>query len=192
MVTCRGVFAHVPVAGFYPGGVVHDPVHDGVGVGAATEPLVPVLLGVLGGEQGAAGVVAAFHELEQERAEALLGRVEQPSVEREDRVRAVSFEQFRASLGLVGGLSPFLLEVRDADVACPVPVAARLSGQGADDPAFAGPAVALGYVCSIESGPCERMERFQFPVVPRLGDNRLGCGVNGLIMSDGSSDRGIT
>lgn len=62
VVVCRwlpagGVFAHVPVAGFYPGGVVHDPVHDGVGVDAATESLVPVLLGVLGGEQGAAGVV---------------------------------------------------------------------------------------------------------------------------------------
>ena len=72
------VFPHVVVAGFYPGGVVHDPVHDGVGVGAASESLVPVLLGVLGGEQGAAGVVSAFHELEQEAAEAFLGRVEQP------------------------------------------------------------------------------------------------------------------
>lgn len=26
--------------------------------------------------------------------------------------------------------------------------------------------------------------------VPRLGDNRLGCGANGLIMCDGPSDRG--
>ena len=104
--------------------VLCTPVHDGVGVGAATESLMPVLLGVLGGEQGASGVVAAFHELEQEGSEAFLGRVEQPFVEREDRVGAVAFEQSGPSLGFVRGLPPFLLEVGDADVACPVPVAA--------------------------------------------------------------------
>lgn len=41
------VFAHVVVAGFQPGGVVYDPVHDGVGVGASSESLAPVLPGLL-------------------------------------------------------------------------------------------------------------------------------------------------
>ncbi len=97
--------------------------------------------------------MAAFHELEQEGAEAFLGRVEQPFVEGEDRVRAVAFEQFRASLGLVGGLTPFLLEVGDADVAGTVPVAARLTRQGADDSALAGPAVALGDDVAVSRDP---------------------------------------
>lgn len=49
-------------------------------MGAVDESLVPVLLEVLGGEQGAVGVVAAFHKLEQEGAEAFLGRVMRPSL----------------------------------------------------------------------------------------------------------------
>ncbi|MGD8214485.1 hypothetical protein [Aestuariimicrobium sp. Y1814] len=42
-----GVFAHVVGAGFDPDGVVDDAVHDGVGVDAGAEALVPVLLLVL-------------------------------------------------------------------------------------------------------------------------------------------------
>lgn len=49
------MFPHVVVAGFQLGGVAHNPFHDGVGVGAASDSLAPVLLGVLGGEQGGAG-----------------------------------------------------------------------------------------------------------------------------------------
>lgn len=75
------------------------------------------------------------------------------STGREDRVRAVAFEQSGPSLGLVGGLTPFLLEVGDADVAGTVPVAARLTRQGADDPALAGPAVALGDDVAVSRDP---------------------------------------
>ena len=110
--------------------------------------------GVLGGEQDAAGVVASFHELEQEGAEAFLGRVEQPFVEREDGVAAVAFEQSGASLRFVGGLSPFLLEVGDADVSGAVPVAACLTGKRADDPAFTAAAVALGDDVAVAFDPC--------------------------------------
>lgn len=51
------MFPHVVVAGFQLGGVAHNPFHDGVGVGAASDSLAPVLLGVLGGEQGGAGII---------------------------------------------------------------------------------------------------------------------------------------
>ena len=44
------VFSHVVAAGLDPDGVVHDAVHDRVGVNAGTEALVPILLGVLGAE----------------------------------------------------------------------------------------------------------------------------------------------
>jgi len=45
-----GVFSHVVAAGLDPDGVVHDAVHDRVGVDSRTEALVPVFLGVLGAE----------------------------------------------------------------------------------------------------------------------------------------------
>ena len=48
---------HVRLSHLYPRGVVDDAVHDGVGVGAASDSLAPVLLGVLGGEQGGAGII---------------------------------------------------------------------------------------------------------------------------------------
>ena len=51
------MFPHVVVAGFQLGGVAHNPFHDGVGVGAASDSLAPVPLGVLGGEQGGAGII---------------------------------------------------------------------------------------------------------------------------------------
>lgn len=169
MVTCRACVPHIPFAVFYPDGVVHDPVHDGVGVDAASESLVPVLLGVLGGEQGAAGVVAAFHELEQKGAEAFLGQVEQPFVEREGRVAAVSSEQFGSALGFVGGLRPFFLEVRDADAAGAVPVAACLAGKRADDPAFPAAAVALGDDVAVAFDPCAIDEAHAMFIDKRIG-----------------------
>ena len=43
-----GVFSHIVAAGLDPDGVVHDAVHDRVGVNPRTEALVPILLGVLG------------------------------------------------------------------------------------------------------------------------------------------------
>ena len=45
-----GVFSHVVAAGLDPDGVVHDAVHDRVGVDPGNESLVPILLGVLGAE----------------------------------------------------------------------------------------------------------------------------------------------
>ena len=45
-----GVFSHAVAAGLDPDGVVHDTVHDRVGVNPGTETLVPILLGVLGAE----------------------------------------------------------------------------------------------------------------------------------------------
>jgi hypothetical protein len=39
-----GVLAHVVVAGIDQDGVVHDAVHDGIGVNSGAEPLVPVFL----------------------------------------------------------------------------------------------------------------------------------------------------
>jgi len=45
-----GVFSHVVAAGLDPDGVVHNAVHDRVGVNPRTEALVPILLGVLGAE----------------------------------------------------------------------------------------------------------------------------------------------
>ena len=45
-----GVFSHVVAAGLDPDGVVHDTVHDRVGVNSGTESLMPIFLGVLGAE----------------------------------------------------------------------------------------------------------------------------------------------
>ena len=68
LLTRGGVFAHVHVAGLDPEGVVDDAVHDGVGVDSGAEPLVPVLLGVLGAEHGGGVSVASLEELEQQSA----------------------------------------------------------------------------------------------------------------------------
>lgn len=54
------VASHVVVAGAHPDGVVHDAVHDRVGVRAAPEPFVPVLLLVLGAEDRAAGCLCSM------------------------------------------------------------------------------------------------------------------------------------
>jgi hypothetical protein len=55
-----GMFTHVVVAGVDPDGVVHDAVHFRIGVHPGAEPLVPVLFGVLGAEDGRGGVVPAL------------------------------------------------------------------------------------------------------------------------------------
>ena len=83
------MFAHVGAAGFDPDGVVDDAVHDRVGVDSAAEALVPVLLRVLGAEHGRGGVVAAFEELEEHASDAVIGAVEEPFVDHEERERGV-------------------------------------------------------------------------------------------------------
>lgn len=57
-----GVLAHVVAAGVDPDGVVDDAVHDRIGVDSRAEALVPVLLRVLGAEDGRGGVVAALEQ----------------------------------------------------------------------------------------------------------------------------------
>lgn len=147
------VASHVVVAGAHPDGVVHDAVHDRVGVRAAPEPFVPVLLLVLGAEDRAAGVVAAFHELEEEPAELVVRTVEQPFVEHEQRVRRVAFEDLGPSLGLVARDEPFLLEVRHPDVARADPVAARLSGDRVGEPCLARSGVSLEHHVPVSADP---------------------------------------
>lgn len=71
----RLVSAHVVVAGVDGDGVVDDAVHDRVGGHVSSEPPVPVLDGVLCAEHGAGGVVAVFHDLEEEGAHAFVGLV---------------------------------------------------------------------------------------------------------------------
>lgn len=61
-----------------------DTVEDRVGLGIAVETARPVLLRVLGAEDRAAGVLAAFHDLVDERADGGPGFVDEPFVEDEE------------------------------------------------------------------------------------------------------------
>lgn len=69
-----GVLAHVVVASIDPDGVMHDAVHDGIGVDPGAEPLVPVFFGVLGAEYGRCSVVPSFKQFQQHAAHALVRR----------------------------------------------------------------------------------------------------------------------
>lgn len=68
-----GVFAHVVAAGFDPDRVVHDPVHDGIGMNARSETLVPILLSVLGAEHCRGGVVTPFEQFQEHAAHGFVG-----------------------------------------------------------------------------------------------------------------------
>lgn len=57
------VLPHVGLAHVDPDRVVHDPVHDGVGVHPAAESRVPVLLLELGAEYGRGRAVPQLHQL---------------------------------------------------------------------------------------------------------------------------------
>lgn len=69
---------HVGLAHVDPDRVVHDPVHDGVGMHPATEPRVPVLLLELRAEDGRGGAVPQLHQLQQHRPELCVRLVQQP------------------------------------------------------------------------------------------------------------------
>lgn len=56
------MLAHVVRAGVDPEGVVHDAVHDRVGMHSEAGALVPVLLSVLRAKDGGAGVVAPLQQ----------------------------------------------------------------------------------------------------------------------------------
>lgn len=84
---------HVHLPHFYPRGVVDDAVHDGVGVDAAAEPGMPVLLLELRTEDRGSLLVSPLHHLEDEGAEALVELLEQPLVQHEQpEVRHLSHE----------------------------------------------------------------------------------------------------
>ena len=63
---------HVRLAHVDPDRVVHDPVHDRVGVDPAAEPRVPVLLLELGAEDGRGGAAPQLHQLQQHVLDAVL------------------------------------------------------------------------------------------------------------------------
>lgn len=133
-----GVGAHVVVAGFYPCAVVDDAVEDRVGSWTAVESAGPVLLPVLGAEDGAAGVLAAFHDLVDEPAHGRVGFVDEPFVEDEESAAADLADEFGLGAGFEAGGLPLLGQVGHADVEGAVPVAACLACEGVGDPGLAG------------------------------------------------------
>lgn len=85
-----------------------DAVEDSVGPGIAVEAARPVLLRVLGAEDRAAGVLAAFHDLVDERADGGPGFVDGPFVGDEELVGGEFPDGFRASHGFVAGDGPLV------------------------------------------------------------------------------------
>lgn len=112
---------HVGLAHVDPDRVVHDPVHDGVGMHPAAEPRVPVLLLELGAEYGRGRAVPQLHQLQQHRPELGVRPVEQPLVYHEQAERPVLADELALAAGPVTPLAPEVLEVGLADVARPHP-----------------------------------------------------------------------
>ena len=106
---------HVHLARLDPNRVVHYPVHDGIGVNAAAQPGVPVLLLVLSAEDRGLAVAPQFHELHDHAPEVVVGLVQQPLVQHKDLEAAVFPDGLpRRPRTQLGG-PPFLLQVRDPD-----------------------------------------------------------------------------
>lgn len=80
---------HVGLAHVNPDRVVHDPVHDRVGMYPAAEPRVPVLLLELGAEDGRCRAVPRLHQLQQHGPELRVRLVEQPFVDHQQPERTV-------------------------------------------------------------------------------------------------------
>ena len=87
-----GVLAHFEGAGLDPEGILHDAVHNRVGVNSGAETPVPVLLGVLGAEHRRGVAVAAFEELQQHASHDLIrgSRIHSSST---SRVKAAYFSR---------------------------------------------------------------------------------------------------
>lgn len=102
---------HVHLSHLYPRGVVDDAVHDGVGVDAAVEPGMPVLLLELRAEDRGGLLESPLHHLEHEGAEALVGLLEQPFVQHEQlEVRHLPHE-LGVAPGLIDGEPALLYSV---------------------------------------------------------------------------------
>ena len=112
---------HVRLAHVDPGRVVHDPVHNRVGVDPAAEPRVPVLLLELGAEDCRGGAVPQLHQLQQHGPELRVRLVEQPLVDHEQPERAVLADELALAAGALPALPPEVLEVELPDVARPDP-----------------------------------------------------------------------
>lgn len=130
------VLAHVVVSGADGDAVVDDAVHDRVRGDVAVEALVPVLDWVLGAEHRARGVVAEFHDLQEEGAHAFVGFVEEPFVQDEERVVGVFADELVYAGGFVRGRVELFGEVGHARVQGPVGLPARLFDDRAWRPAL--------------------------------------------------------
>lgn len=128
---------HVVVAGVDGDAVVDDAVHDRVDGHIAPELLVPVLDGVLRAEHGDDGVVAVLQYLEQEGAHPVVGLVEEPFVQYEQRVRAVLADELVRAGRFAGDGVELFGEVGHARVQGPVGVPACLFDDRAREPALA-------------------------------------------------------
>lgn len=112
---------HVGLAHVDPDRVVHNPVHNGVGMHPAAEPQVPVLLLELRAEYGRGRAVPQLQQLQQHRPELSIRPVEQPLVDHQQAERPVLADELALSARPVAALPPEVLEVGLADVARPHP-----------------------------------------------------------------------
>lgn len=180
--------AHVGLPGPHPDAVVHDPVHDRVGVHPAAEPGVPVLLAVLGAEDRGRAAVAQPHQLEQERDHPVVRPVQQPLAQDQERVLGERAHQLRHALGPLPRGVDALIQVGHPEVERAQPPGAGLPGERAGEPRLAragGPAYhdvaapldngaggELGRERPVEASPLRVAERAQ--VVPRVAQVRPG------------------
>ena len=72
--------------------------HDRIGADARAEPGMPVLLRVLGAEHRRAGVVAAFKQFQQHGAHVVVGMVQEPFIDHEQRERGILPQELRVAL----------------------------------------------------------------------------------------------
>ena len=112
---------HVGLAHVDPDRVVHDPVHDGVGMHPAAESRVPVLLLELDVEYGRGRAVPQLHQLQQHGPELRVRPVEQSLVDHERAERPVLADELALAARPLPALLPEVLEVGLVHAARPHP-----------------------------------------------------------------------
>lgn len=98
-----------------PDGVVHDVVHDGVGVNPGTKTLVLILVGILGAEPRRGTIAASVEELHEHSSDTFVELVESPFIDHQESERGVPVQKLPRPGGFITGQLLGLLELRNAN-----------------------------------------------------------------------------
>lgn len=131
-------------------GILHQTIHDGIGVGISTEQNVPFLQGMLGAKKRGALPVAPLHQVKQEMRLVGTDGAGCPFINDEKMVLAETVQESRATAGCLGSHCRLLQQLRQADIKDTLSVAANCLPNGTTQKCFAG---------SCEARNCARFHR---------------------------------